>query len=163
MDDAMIDVFDGVIRQLELGWYEPHEDTDVFSYYPLPMREFLRCLTDSGATGKFLDLGCGIGTKLMMASLLGWKATGVEIREDYAQAARRICPHAQIHVADARGFPVAGYDVVYSYRLFVGNEDQAAFDDYVISNITPGTFYVCPGSNPLSQGRQVAPCVWQAT
>lgn len=150
------------IQRLEDGWYVPHGDDDHFDLHALPSLEFLRGMEELGEPTTFLDLGCGVGTKLLLAHWLGWEVTGVERHPDYADAARRLVPEADIHVGDAWTWQgLDHFDVVYSYRLVVDLERQHELNRSIIKRMRPGATYFCAGSDPDGGVQQLGECTWR--
>lgn len=158
--DAML-ALDQAIMRLEAQLFTPHGDDEGFDLHPLPMAEFLRGMIACGEPGSFIDLGCGTGVKLLVAHYLGWRVTGVERHADYADAARRLVPEAEVHVADAREVDLYDYDVVYSYRLMVDLDHQHELNRSIIARMRPGALYFCAGSI-CDVGEHVADQVWRA-
>ena len=75
----------------------------------------------------FLDVGCGEGDKLQIATELGFEATGLELREEYASAARQVCP--RVIVGNALDFTGYGnYDVIYTYQIMARDQDLRALE-----------------------------------
>lgn len=143
--------FDQTIQRLEQGWFTPHGDDDHFDLHSLPLNEFIGGMDACGEPGTFLDMGCGVGTKLLLAYLRGWMVTGVERHTDYAEAARRLVPEAQVIVGDAWTFTgYDAFDVVYSYRLAYELERQHELNQLIVSRMRPGSLYFCAGSDPVA-------------
>lgn len=110
-----------VMDRLERAWY-PNEIVDVseaWDYQAWPVDKFLAGLeVAAGLTEgrKFLDVGSGIGTKLALASEMGWEPHGVEFRAQYAAMTSYICPEASVAQMDARALTTYGtFDLVYAY------------------------------------------------
>lgn len=151
------------VARLEAGWFTPHGDDEHFDLHPLPCREFLAGMQECGEPASMVDLGCGVGTKLLLARMLGWDVTGVERHADYAAAARLLVPEAGVHVADAWDWPLEGFDVVYSYRLVVDLARQDELNRSIVSRMRPGALYFCAGSDPRSGVERVGEHVWRVT
>lgn len=139
---------DQTVQRLE-GLLAPRfPDEQRFDLVSLPLPEFCQAVDELGPAGgrRFLDVGCGIGTKLAVAYFLGWgDLTGIELRADYAATASFVCPEAEVIVADAMewdGFDA--FDVVYMYRPFVDDADQAALEARIVAQARPGTTLVWP-------------------
>lgn len=127
----------------------PRFPDDVFyDLVSLPMPDFVHGMDEIGdARGRrFLDVGCGIGTKLAAAFFLGWgDLTGIELRPSYAATARLVCPEASIVVEDA--FACTGYgafDVIYMYRPCIEDADQDRLEEWIIAQLRPGTTLFWP-------------------
>jgi SAM-dependent methyltransferase len=89
---------------------------------------------------RFLDAGCGIGTKVALASQLNWQADGLDFVPEYCSAARELCgPASVIYETDARDFDQYGdYDLVYCYRCLVDEQACAQLAEQVAEQLKPG-------------------------
>lgn len=158
----------GVIERLEGRWVSPvKSDGRFYDWVPLPVAEFLAGLRVCSERlvdrhrhwppegFRFLDVGSGIGTKMVLASALGYAVTGVELRPEYAEASRELCPEAEVVCADA--FEWSGYgtaDVVYSYRPCLDLEDQAGLTKRIVAEMKPGALLFLAGG-PDPEGLEV--------
>jgi trans-aconitate methyltransferase len=126
----------------------PH--SEFYSYISFDNAVFVRTLElvrDLTEGRQFVDVGCGIGTKLVLAHVMGFAVTGIECREQYAATAHWVCPDAKIENADARGYwPYDAFDVVYMYRPIQSGEGQAALDAWIYERARPGALLVSDGS-----------------
>lgn len=110
-----------VMSRLERAWF-PNEVTNLdesWDYQAWPVDEFLYGL-ELAATltegRKFVDVGSGIGTKLALASEMGWEPHGIEFRPQYAAMTSYICPEARVAQIDARVVQTYGnFDLIYAY------------------------------------------------
>lgn len=136
------------------------DETRFHGYYSLSTEQFSagieaaravlleenRCWSGQEA---FLDVGSGIGTKLALADARGWKVTGLERHRPYLEVSERLWPNLPVVECDA--FDFDGYDqfdLVYSYRLCIDDDDQAHLDAVLIEAARPGAFLFLPGSHP---------------
>jgi SAM-dependent methyltransferase len=99
-----------------------------YPYIPLPLAQFLAGMETARAhfaeidkhrahPRRFLDAGCGIGTKLSLASNLGWDVTGLEFVPEYIEAAWELCSNAALLNVDVREFKEwRKFDLIYTYR-----------------------------------------------
>jgi SAM-dependent methyltransferase len=140
---AELDAVEEALRRLEAAWLPaPPGEAVHFGYVPLSLAEFLSGLEicRRHAPGRrFLDLGCGIGRAMLLASGLGWDVTGIEHYAPYAASARSLVPEATVLECEAEQF--GGYDrfdVVYSFRLCVDDRDQLALEQRIVSRMHPG-------------------------
>jgi SAM-dependent methyltransferase len=124
--------------------------TEFFAYDPLPWAIFLPLIehaADLTEGRRFLDVGCGIGTKLAYMRYLGWEVAGIERHEPYAQAAR-VISEAEVAVADVFEVETFDADVVYSYRLGVTEETQGRVEAHLLGRMRPGAVLVLPTRPP---------------
>lgn len=99
---------------------------------------------------RFLDVGCGGGTKLQIASALFEEVHGLEIEPQFAAAARdqiaRAGPStAEIIEGDALKFEGYGaYDIVYFYWPIRDPDLLALMHARIVEMVRPGTILVAP-------------------
>jgi SAM-dependent methyltransferase len=145
---------------------EVKNDPQFYRWVPLPLGEFLsgmQVVTQALIEERkcfdaptFLDAGCGIGSKMFLAQALGYQVAGIEREPAYAAAA--IC--SGVHIADATEWDGYGaYDVVYSYRLCVEEEQQSQLEKHIISNLKPGALFFCAGRK--LDGDHIGDQVWR--
>ena len=87
----------------------------------------------------FLDVGCGPGTKMDIAStLFGLEAYGVEIDKDMAMVADKRFPH-RVNPVDALSFhSYDQFDLIWLYRPFRDRDKELALENRIISKMKPG-------------------------
>jgi SAM-dependent methyltransferase len=101
----------------------PTRDPNWYGWVPLKHHVFMAGMLQArqilgDGQHRFLDVGSGIGTKLILAFELGFKAAGVERWEPYIAASRQLAPFALVYPDNAEGFPFYhNYDLVYYYGL----------------------------------------------
>lgn len=148
------------LDRLERGWYfAVRQDGYSYPYMPLPLVDFLAGLEAARAAAKgrrYLEVGCGIGTKLAIAALLGLDAHGIDWDERYVAIARHLCPEATIEVADARAYEYGAFDVVYSYRPFVDEAAQIELERHLADSMRPGSVLFAPLRELAGDWREVA-------
>ena len=136
-------------KRLENAWMPPVPDaTEFFAYDPLPWALFLPLIEQAASLvpgRRFLDVGCGIGTKLLFMHYLGWKVAGIERHPPYAHAARSLVPEAHVQTVDVFDLGEFDADVVYSYRLGVTEALQAEVEAHITARMRPGTVLLLPG------------------
>lgn len=113
-----------------------------FGWLPYPLAGFITYMTDAvrEAPGpRFLDVGCGPGTKLIVAeALFDLQCAGIEIIPAYVSQAR--ARGLRVARADARTFPSYGYaDIVYINKPV---EPQEPFERFVMQNMRQGAILV---------------------
>jgi SAM-dependent methyltransferase len=138
----------------DLGFKDRHvrRKSGEFPYIPYENGEFIRQLEivsgllgprNSKGPAKFLDVGCGIGTKLLMAHDAGFDAFGVEKYPKYVRAAQRLVGKKGVVMRrDALNFNYAGYDVIYFYCPLSDRDKELALEARIITTATPGTLFM---------------------
>lgn len=138
-------------------------DHGCFADIPLPMHNFeeltraaYRLLLVQGRTegARFLDVGCGGGTKVFAATRFFQHSDGLEYDPVYAEAGRQtmriIAPDCQIMQGDALQFDNYGtYDVIYFYRPLHIEEKLAEMERRILSQCRPGTVILAPYTDAL--------------
>jgi SAM-dependent methyltransferase len=105
-----------------------------FKYIPYNMESFIKLL--EGKTGKFLDVGCGIGDKVLMAKELGFDAYGIEKDERLFKIANKYL--SNITLIDAMDFQdYDKFEVIYVYRPFKDEEKLKQLSDLIKSKMNP--------------------------
>lgn len=136
------------VRRLELALVPPTQEMPgLYGWEPLPLDQFLDGLDIASVTarGKFLDVGCGIGTKLVLANNDGWQVTGLDIRPEFLAEAAKLCPEAALIEADAREFNSYGdYDFIYCYRPLVDDEAEDRLEEQIVSQLKTGAWLFLP-------------------
>ncbi|MEM9031048.1 MAG: class I SAM-dependent methyltransferase [Pseudomonadota bacterium] len=99
---------------------------------------------------RFLDVGCGMGLKLIAAAQFFDAVAGLELDAGYAGRARDFVtaanlPKSQVVEVDGREFPhYATFNVIYLFRPV---EDAAAMDSLeakIIEALDPGSLIIAP-------------------
>jgi 2-polyprenyl-3-methyl-5-hydroxy-6-metoxy-1,4-benzoquinol methylase len=146
-------VLEGVskaIDQLERAWLPAilFGDPEMHAYETLPMDWFARMLDIAMAatTGRrYLEVGCGIGTKLVVAQWAGLEVHAIEARAQYAAAAQFMCPEAKVEIADARKYDgYGGFDIIYCYRPLIPDEAQIMLEDYMVARMKQDAVLMMP-------------------
>lgn len=145
---------------------------DYYAWHPYPVGLFLEGVHwahrrlayaerwDPGCI--FIDVGCGIGTKMALASYMGWRVKGVELHPEYVEQARRLLPVAPIAVTNALEWTDYDAELVYSYRLCTDGDDQLALATHIAKHMRPGSLLFLPNSPvPYWLGDPLAPSIWE--
>jgi SAM-dependent methyltransferase len=111
-----------------------------------------RVLAALGRTGeaRFLDVGCGAGTKVVLAAAFFAHADGLELDPGYAAVAGRLlgtrhAPRTGLLAGDALAFDAyAGYDVIYFYQPMRDDTKLAALERRIALAAKPGTVLIAP-------------------
>jgi len=121
--------------------YVSHNQKKFFINIYKAMR-VLDCL-GSSEQARFLDVGCGIGTKTFLASTLFAQADGVEFDKNYFSIAKKIHVSSSIDYTknikffenDALKFDSYGeYDVIHLYRPFHDSDRQSELEEKIITD-----------------------------
>ena len=140
-------------------------DSDCYGYVPLPNKEWrpsfeaARSFLATGA--RFLDLGCGVGTKVLRAQRSGLDAWGLELRPRYVRIAHKL--GAQVIEGDARKVidVIEDFDCVYLFHLLVDVEAEKALEQRTMTLMRPGSLLILYGVllNPFDWA-EIGPHVW---
>lgn len=143
-----------------------------FADIPMPIRQFetlmraaYRIALAQGRTGalRFLDVGCGGGTKMFAASRFFAQCDGLEYDPGYAAAARRTlrtigAVRCRVLEGDALTFDgYGGYDVIYFYRPMTDDALLDRMERRIFGQVPPGTILVAP-YNPFLVSRRGMDC-----
>jgi SAM-dependent methyltransferase len=99
---------------------------------------------------RFLDVGCGGGTKVLLAAEFFPCADGLEYDAGYADAARQMLdragrPSSQVIHGDAMAYGGYGdYDVLYFYQPMKSLEGLQALESRIATRARPGTILIAP-------------------
>jgi hypothetical protein len=118
-------------------------DDTQYKWVPFPCGTFVEICIDAffvlgqDRTKKFLDIGCGIGTKVMLADVL-FDAHGFDINEEYLNLANQIgCKRTFIQ--DAMSYEgYDEYDFLYFYRPFKDDTLEREFEERVYQKMKSG-------------------------
>jgi SAM-dependent methyltransferase len=119
------------LARRHLGQRKYTDDVDQYGCYPYRLADFIKLLfqarralesihgTERASSAKFLDVGCGIGSKVYLAGL-HFESHGIENDAEVAEIARKLVaglPRCRIIEADALTFANYGdFDAIYFYR-----------------------------------------------
>jgi SAM-dependent methyltransferase len=136
--------------RLEREWSGKIPDTDKSRcpWMPFPMHAFISLLDEAFAVARgnrFLDIGCGVGTKMMRArDQYGLDVTGIEAIPEYAAEAGR---HGlDVRIGDAADYGGYGdHDLIWFYRPLRDQDLQAALEKTVWDQMAPGAVVMIAG------------------
>jgi 2-polyprenyl-3-methyl-5-hydroxy-6-metoxy-1,4-benzoquinol methylase len=99
--------------------------------------------------GRFFEIGAGFGGMLDGARRLGFDVAGVELSEQAARFGRDVMGLADLRhgVFDARQWPPASFDVVYSYMVIEHVSDLHQFANDIHTMLKPGGIAVIGTEN----------------
>jgi SAM-dependent methyltransferase len=98
---------------------------------------------------KFLDIGCGIGNIVLLASVSGFYADGLEYNRDTYKVAKQVCKYnMKVFHGDMRKFRhYKEYDVLYYYQPISDGEEMEKFSFKLSREMKPGAYVITNGSN----------------
>jgi SAM-dependent methyltransferase len=153
-------------RQIRWAQCEEHRllmhgdrtDPTYLPFMPYQIADFTAVMVDVVAetTGpKFLDVGCGTGTKMVLArELFGLEPWGVEIDPDMAA---RAANRGTVVPGDALNFPdYRVFDIIWLYRPFRQPGFQRNLETLIRREMKPGAILaggaweMCPGDDGWS-------------
>jgi len=141
-------VFDVAFHNLEAAQMEhPEAAQNIkdgrFTFVPFPCGFFVDTLLDAffylgqDRSKKFLDVGCGLGTKVMLASSL-FDAYGIDCDERYVTTANSININ-RVGLADALTFDrYDQFDFIYYYRPIKDSEKYRDLEMKIHKEMKPG-------------------------
>ena len=160
-DKQLIDLLD-YIHELEPNYIAHNVDgyfeltNGRYQWVPLAVYVFLDLMnealkhTDNKQDIHFVDVGSGIGTKLMLAEYILTSAgknvslSGIEIDQKLVDVSKQLVPQANIKVGNALDMDYGEYDVVYLYHPFIDNKLQKQLDERIAKTIKTGAIVVLP-------------------
>ncbi len=136
------------VRQIERQWQKQVDigDESMFAgWMPSDVAQFLvllvEAITEAPGNG-FLEIGCGPGTKMMLArDLFGLDVTGFDRVPEFVVAAKE----QGLNVAQCDAFDFAAYpkfDIVFFNRPFRNRETQRDLEHLVYSKIRRGAVVI---------------------
>jgi len=138
------------IQRLEMAWVPDVLDHPVFKpYQVLPVAMLLDALRDAepSARGRrFLDIGCGVGTTLLLVHLMGYQVSGFDRVPEYIDQARRLVPEADVWVADLFNVEEFDADIILMAHPCEDEEVEREAEEHVIERASEGTILITPGS-----------------
>lgn len=139
------------IRLAERAWRAPVPGVrpGEFSWNPYDIDDFRYLLTVAmryAPNRRFLDAGCGIGTKCLIAASLGLAAEGAERVPAYIDRARGW--GITVHEADLLEWDgYAGYGIVYLNHPLHREDREAQFEQQLGDRLAAGTVLVKVNTN----------------
>ena len=166
MTDTRIDTETSIGRELsqlaviEHSWLMRNQvshTSPMLGWMPFQLADFAAMMVDvvQEAEGtKFLDVGCGPGTKVAMARLLfGLDASGIEIDTKMALEAAFLLTEGEVYNGDALywddGF-YSQFDILWLYRPFRSADLETRLEDRIRTEMKPGAI--------LAGGAWETPC-----
>jgi 2-polyprenyl-3-methyl-5-hydroxy-6-metoxy-1,4-benzoquinol methylase len=111
---------------------------------------------------RLLEIGSGLGSKLVLAHALGFDAMGIEHHQPYVDACRQLFPHVEVRGTDAESFEAyGGFDVIYSNRVASSLDRQDQIHRRISEQMRPGALLFAANSRPPDWLEHVAGLVWR--
>ncbi len=150
-----------VIRQVQLteaAWFKQGDPRSPYNpWMPFAPADFLwiafECIPEMKGR-EFLDVGCGPGTKMLLARhFFGLEPSGIEIDPDMARAAQ---VHGGVRTADAllvAGGLYGNFDLIWLYRPFRDIAREAELEARIMDEMKPGAILaggaweICPADH----------------
>lgn len=116
---------------------------------------------------RFLEVGCGIGTKCGIAHFYGVQVAGFDLHEGYLTVAREIFPELAFEHANALQFDYREYDLIFYHVPLADDDLMVELEDRVLrhmptSSILLNTKITSRLRNSLLDDNGVA-ADWQST
>lgn len=135
--------------ELERVWLKKVPEADDerhIPWVPFPIPEFITLCAAAVTEAEgdnFLEIGCGIGTKMLLAStIFGLEAFGFDRNPAYVEQAQRL--GLRVSEADARTWKGYGdYDILWFNRPYRDPAEQAALEARVWAEVRPGAVVMC--------------------
>ena len=128
-------------------------DGNSYTYVPLYLKTFITTLRlikkdyyerngEAAVRPSFIDAGCGLGVKLIIAQGMGFDITGLEIDDKVLERAEEIfcIDKLNIHRQDILEHDYSEYDVVYFFCPFHNAEKEKEFERRIQSQMKPGAY-----------------------
>lgn len=131
------------VQKTEHQWFSQGDPkSPVLPWMPFQPADFLsivfECVPELAGRG-FLDVGCGPGTKMLLAShFYGLNACGIEIVPEMAKAAGQ---HGEVWNDDALAAPPGTYahwDLIWLYRPFRDRLLEEQLEARIMDEMQPG-------------------------
>lgn len=137
------------VRQIERKWQKQADigDETMFAgWMPSDVAQYLVLLVEAIAEApgtSFLEVGCGPGTKMMLArDLFGLDVTGFDRVPEFVGAAQQ--QGLNVACCDAFDFQAYGkFDIVFFNRPFRNREVQRDLERLVYSKVRRGAVIIC--------------------
>lgn len=88
---------------------------------------------------RFLEVGCGLGTKCEIARLHGFDATGIDIDSRYVNLARRLFSSNSFLEANALEFDYSKQDLIYYHTPLASDVLMAELEQRILGTMSCGS------------------------
>lgn len=147
------------VQETEAKWLHQSDQSLPYSgWIPYQPADFLwitfECIPEMKGGREFLDVGCGPGTKMLLAKhFFGLEPCGIEIDVEMADAASVI---GGVRMGDALTVPEGIYenfDLIWMYRIFRDRELEEKLEARIMDEMKPGAILagaeweICPADH----------------
>lgn len=121
----------------EYGYISLHYDSF------MKQMEVMKGCVEHDKKVEFVDVGCGIGSKLAYIKNIGYgypsfNLHGIEITPEYAEVAKKLVPTANIIIGNALEQDYSKYDVIYFYCPLRDHKLETQLEKRIITTSKPG-------------------------
>lgn len=94
-----------------------------------------------GSGQQFVDVGCGIGTKMLAAKEhLYCRVSGIENHKPYATIAKKLVYNSNIIIQDALTVDYSSFDIIYFYCPLQDIKKQKTLEERIIDTAKSGAY-----------------------
>ena len=142
-------------------------NADWYDWISLPLSTYMHGMRTIRAycgpgRHRYLEIGSGIGTKLVLAHALGYHATGIEHHAPYVEVSRRLAPHCPVIQGDAtrQDGAYSSADIIYNYSIATDQDHHAQINRMIADRMAPGALYFTTRHPYPDQLEPIAENVW---
>ena len=139
-----LSVFNVAFHNLESAFLKDSGKEEEYDFIPFQCGSFVDMLIEASLyfkmdrSKKFLDVGCGPGTKVILANVL-FDAHGIELRRSAVETANNYFCLKNVFQGDALKCEKYGeYDLLYFYRPLKSPSLQLALEEVIFEQMKPG-------------------------
>jgi len=149
-----------------------------YNNVPWSFRRFLACIREANVIlnlfespnqpppwkrpgRKFLDVGCGLGTKMFVAKQEGWDVHGIEINPVYAELAANVVGfhEKRVECCDGIAYDRYGeYDCIYFYTPCRNKDHEVALEQKIYRGARPGAIIISAFGYEIDRGNDIWCC-----
>lgn len=157
--ERLLRVFEGSLKDISKAEMARKKKAGEFEYIPFAMESFIEqmkaardLLEPQVSDRSFIDVGCGIGTKVIVARDFFRHCYGVEITPSYVKVALKLLASANKHIhgdtkgtiykQDAFKHSLAPYDVIYFYCPLALSELEQRLEEHIVNTAKVGALLI---------------------
>lgn len=148
----LVDLLDRQVSGMSDAEYTANYERGMYRFIPLSPLLFVTVLRAVkgmlAGQPRFLDVGCGIGTKVALADQFGFDAYGIEYNPRYVKDLHRLFGRdahmkKSVWVGDALQYgKYADFDVIYFYCPMSDWRKQVELEKYICTQAKDGTLFI---------------------